>query len=82
MTHQRKQWLEQKMARRLTLSLIAGAVGILALFAAYWGSLLLINYHPAFIPNSERRMAMYRFLNHQPRQGVPWLPRQGEHWIF
>lgn len=77
-----KRFWTQKPARWLIFSVIVGCLGILSVFAAYWISLLLINYHPAFIPNSERRMAMFRFLAQQPRQGGPWLPRQGDHWIF
>lgn len=74
--------LTPKTGRRLLFSLLTGGVGILFFFATYWISLLLINHHPSFIPNAERRTAMFKFLNQQPPQGGKWIPRQGGHWIF
>lgn len=72
---------EQK--RYLLLSLIAGGAGVVVLLmTAFWVSLLLINHHPAFIPNAEKRIAMFKSLTHRPRQGGSWSPKQGENWIF
>ena len=82
MTSQRKGFLTQKTARGLLTSLIASGAGILVIFVVYWVTLLLINIHLAFIPNAERRAAMFRLLDRQRRQGGKWTPRQGEHWIF
>jgi hypothetical protein len=65
----------------LIFNLITGGVGVLLLVAAFWVSLLL-NNHPAFVPNYEKRMAMFKSLNPKPRQGGRWMPRQGENWIF
>jgi hypothetical protein len=70
------------MKRRLVLGLIIGGLGILLIGVTYWVSLLLINQHPAFIPNADKRIAMFKSLTHNPRQGGRWTPRQGENWIF
>jgi len=72
----------QKAARRLRFGLIAGWVGLLLLGLGYWVSLLIINHHPAFIPNAEKRIAMFKFSTHHPRQGGRWTPQQGGFWIF
>lgn len=76
------RFFTQKTERRLIFSLLAGCLGVLLFGGAYWASLLLINYHPAFIPNSEKRTAMFRSMLRNRRQGGPWIPQQGGFWIF
>ena len=65
----------------LIISLATGSFSVLVVFAAFWVSQLL-NNHPAFVPNYEKRMAMFKSLTHNPRPGGRWIPRQGENWIF
>lgn len=67
--------------RPFTYSLV-GVATLLVGFLCYWATLLLINHHPAFIPNAERRAAMFRFLNHHRQSGNKRPPQQGDHWIF
>lgn len=68
----RKRWL---------ILVGASSAGSLFLFALFWVSLLLGN-HATIVPNDEKRMAMFRALTRNRRQGGRWLPRQGENWIF
>ncbi len=82
MMSKRQGLLGQKTARRLIFTLSVGGLGSLLFFFAYWVSLLLINHHPAFIPNAESRIAMFRFLIRQRPQAGQWVPRQGGLWIF
>lgn len=82
MTAKWKAFWSQKTSRCFIFGLSAGGLGILLFGIAYWVSLLLINEHPAFIPNAEKRIAQYRFSLRHPRQGGPWQPRQGGLWIF
>lgn len=77
-----KEALAQKTARTILFSLVAGGLGVLLFFVFYWVSLLLINHHPGFIPNAEKRMEMFKFLSHHRRGGGGQKPQQGEHWIF
>ena len=81
-----QQYLRGKIGhtglRATGVGLVLTLVGVLAFFGLYWLALLLINHHPAFIPNAERRMAMFRFLNQQRRAKDQWRPQQGDHWIF
>jgi hypothetical protein len=69
-------------ARKVLFILIAGGTGVVLLsMTVFWVS-LLVSDGPAFIPNYENRMAMFKSLRHRPRQGKSWIPRQGENWIF
>lgn len=77
-----KDLLKNRMARRWVVGLSLSGAGALVFFAIYGVSLLLIHYHPSFTPNMERRMAMFRALNHPLRQTGQQRPQQGEHWIF
>lgn len=71
------------MTRRKRWLLLMGAsgAGSLFLFALFWVSLLLGN-DSAIVQNYEKRMAMFKSLTRNRRQGGRWLPRQGENWIF
>lgn len=66
--------------RWLPISLIVVGIGAI-LFAVFW-VLLLFNNHPAFVPNYERRMDMFKALARNRRQGGRWTPQQGDNWIF
>lgn len=68
------------MGRRVLFGIVASGVIFAVGFALYWATVLLIDHHPAFIPNAERRAAMFRFLAR--RQPGRQQPRQGDHWIF
>ncbi len=73
MTFQRKKlWTEQVRRRVMTGALVSG-LALLFFFTAYWLTLLLINFHPGFIPNADKRAAMYRFATRRPQQGSLWI---------
>jgi hypothetical protein len=82
MLNYQREKRRQGGARATGVGLLLALVGALAFFGLYWLALLLINHHPAFIPNAERRAAMFRFLNQQRRARGNWRPQQGDHWIF
>lgn len=67
----RKRWL---------FLLGATGAGSLLLFTLFWVSLL--GNDSALVQNDEKRMAMFKALTRNRRQGGRWLPRQGENWIF
>ena len=81
MTLQPKNLSSEKLVRWAKWGFLASGVGLLLFFAAYWVSLLLINFHPGFIPNADKRVAMFRQIRHHSRQARQH-PRQGDFWIF
>lgn len=69
----KKVFVTQKLARRLLISLAAGWVGIVLFFFAYWVKLLFNNRHQAFVPNHDKRVAMFRFSTRNPRSEGTWI---------
>lgn len=73
MTFQRKQFWTGEARRRVMLGGLISGLALLLFFAVYWLTLLLINFHPGFIPNADKRTAMYRFATRRPQQGSLWI---------
>lgn len=73
MTFQRKQFWTERVRRRVMAGALISALALLFCFVAYWLTLLLINFHPGFIPNADKRTAMYRFATRRPQQGSLWI---------
>ncbi|MFZ4663225.1 MAG: hypothetical protein ACOYNY_39835 [Caldilineaceae bacterium] len=73
MPFQRKQFWTRAVRRRVMLGGLISGLALLLFFAAYWFTLLLINFHPGFIPNADKRTAMYRFATRRPQQGSLWI---------
>lgn len=73
MAFQRKKFLTEEVQRRVTVGALISGLVLLLFFTAYWLTLLLINFHPGFIPNADKRTAMYRFATRRPQQGSLWI---------